>query len=372
MPHRGVSGPPSGLVTGHVFKLVRESIPRSQEALAVDLGVDRTTIQSWESGRRPFTSVALSQVMAVRNTLSRLGANLALLSALDDAAEADYLLHALVNCDASSMPLDHHPLASAVVTRKVTDMLAWALNGAVPEVVRNQPISRSRRGPVAEGPTLGSPERQTAFQHLGITVERSRASNLLLHRQACYLGGMDSTRGSAEWLTQARRHRKYFGKAHGWSLAWPDARSVATSLANQGDNEPLRDFIANCHGDDSCELAGLNYWAYWIGEVESRQRDDLFMADRHLPWSGNRLFRHLVGRLDSDSAFVDLNIHSLWALLFLRRGLPHHDPASAGELMARAERILDIGTVSPQSHRELTSVTYGLRMDGFTMARSDV
>lgn len=69
----------AGRVTGYLFKLIRESIPRSQGDLAGDLGVDRATVQGWESGRRPLTSVAVSQSIALRHRLSQLGASSALL-----------------------------------------------------------------------------------------------------------------------------------------------------------------------------------------------------------------------------------------------------------------------------------------------------
>ena len=54
MEGHGRSAPHRGEVTGYLFKLIRESIPLTQEQLAVDLDVDRVTVQSWESGRRPF------------------------------------------------------------------------------------------------------------------------------------------------------------------------------------------------------------------------------------------------------------------------------------------------------------------------------
>ena len=51
-----------------------ESIPHTQEGLAAALGIDRGTVQGWESGRRPFTAVSLGQSVAVRHRLAALGA----------------------------------------------------------------------------------------------------------------------------------------------------------------------------------------------------------------------------------------------------------------------------------------------------------
>lgn len=75
MAGRGRSAPRRGEVAGYLLKLIRESIPLTQEQLAADLGVDRVTVQSWESGRRPFAAVPLGQAIAVRRRLGRLGAN---------------------------------------------------------------------------------------------------------------------------------------------------------------------------------------------------------------------------------------------------------------------------------------------------------
>src|SRR5687767_8961291 len=99
-----------GIITGYMLKLVRESIPLSQERLAADLGVDRATIQSWETGRRPFTSVAFGQAVAIRSKLGRLGADTLLLAALDDAAEADYLLGEIVDGAPETTDIAQHPL----------------------------------------------------------------------------------------------------------------------------------------------------------------------------------------------------------------------------------------------------------------------
>ncbi len=122
--------------------------------------------------------------------------------------------------------------------------------------------------------------------------------------------------------------------------------------------------IARAHPDDVCERAGLNYWAYWVGEIPGRQRDDSFMTAETSTWRGAHLLRHLVDRLDDTHPFVDLNVHSVWALLTARRGLVHDDPATSQSLLARSIRLLDGADISAQSTRELTSIVYSLRTDG--------
>ena len=189
---------------------------------------------------------------------------------------------------------------------------------------------------------------------------------MLLHRQACFLAGMDPTKAAAGWLTQttARAHRTT--TFHTWSPLWPDARSVVTSLANQGDPEPLRDFIARAHPDDACERAALNYSAYWVGEIPYRHRDDSFMPEALADWHGSILLRHLVHRLDPAHPFVDLNIHNVWALLAARRGLALDNPAATRALLDRSVPLLDSDRISAQSRQELTSIVYSLRADGLT------
>jgi transcriptional regulator with XRE-family HTH domain len=62
-------------VTGHLFKIARERIPRTQYELAEELGVDSTTVQGWESGRRPLTAIPSAQFLTLRRHLLRTGAD---------------------------------------------------------------------------------------------------------------------------------------------------------------------------------------------------------------------------------------------------------------------------------------------------------
>ncbi|MFD4243935.1 helix-turn-helix domain-containing protein [Streptomyces sp. NPDC058525] len=49
--------PVTGTITGFVLRTARESIPRTQAAMAETLGVDLATVQGWESGRRPLANM---------------------------------------------------------------------------------------------------------------------------------------------------------------------------------------------------------------------------------------------------------------------------------------------------------------------------
>lgn len=78
-----------GRVSGHVLKAVRRSVGHTQETLAERIGVDVTTLQGWESGRRPLMAVSTGQYLRLRHLLRRLGAGPHLLTQLDTALEAD-------------------------------------------------------------------------------------------------------------------------------------------------------------------------------------------------------------------------------------------------------------------------------------------
>ncbi|MGB2571482.1 helix-turn-helix domain-containing protein [Micromonospora citrea] len=375
MVNQGRSAPHRGEVTGYLLKLIRESIPMTQEQLAAELAVDRATIQSWESGRRPFTAVALGQSIVIRQKSARLGAESTLLAAVDDAAEADFILASVLSSKVERTDVADQPLGWSVLTQRLTDLLLWAALGQTPTFVRGLRTIHPRRGPVASSPILSVDQQRAFIANLRVLADRAgsgREPNVLLHRQACFLAGADPSGTSAAWLAnRSSRKARQPTPLHTWSPLWPDARSVATSLANQGDPEPLRDFIARAHPDDACERAALNYSAYWVGEIAYRQRDDSFMPAALADWRGFRLLRHLVQRLDGNHPFVDLNVHNLWALLTARRGLALDDPHTGRALVERSTLLLDSDEISPQSRRELTSIVYSLRTDGITGTGTD-
>lgn len=274
-----VSRPRRGVVTGYLMKLIRESIPASQEQLAEHLGVDRGTVQGWESSRRSFTAVPHGYSLAIRQRLVRLGGHRTLLHALDRAAEADLLIGQILDSDPADA-VDNHPLGWSVLNHAVTDLISWAVSGAEPRIIQHANLSPAeRRGPTAAGPSLDAADRRRFFENLRMLADRAASNDdvILLHRQACYLGSLDRTGAPAAWLAPAGTF-PYFHRAQPWTPRWVDARSVATSLARQGDRQPLRDFITHAHCDDQSELAGLNYWAFWVGEIDQQQPDDRFIG----------------------------------------------------------------------------------------------
>ncbi|MFG1888719.1 helix-turn-helix domain-containing protein [Micromonospora sp. NPDC049051] len=370
MAGRGRATPQRGEVTGYLIKVIRESIPMTQEQLATKLAVDPATVQSWESGRRPFSAIALGQAVMTLRKLRRLGADGSLLAAVNDAAEADLILAAVLDDRVERMAVAEQPLGWSVLNQRLTDLILWAAIGQTPTFLSGHRTTHRRRGPVAPGPLLTVAQQRLFFANLHVLADRAgngRDPAVLLHRQACFLAGADPTGAAAAWLTEGRYRRASRAMSfRTWSPLWPDVRSIATSLANQGDPEPLRDFIARAHPDDTCERSALNYSAYWVGEIPHRQGDDSFMPMSLTDWRGSRLLRHLVRRLDADHPCVDLNIHNLWALLTARRGLALDNPETGRALVERSTLLLDSDRVSPQSRRDLTSIVYSLRTDGLS------
>ncbi|MFC3996540.1 hypothetical protein ACFOVU_11480 [Nocardiopsis sediminis] len=113
---------------------------------------------------------------------------------------------------------------------------------------------------------------------------------------------------------------------------------------------------------DACEIANLNYWSYWLGEIADPQLADTFMVELDLDsWRGDRLLRHLVTKLtDAGNAYVDVVVQTLWALIIRKPTLL--SGKIAGDLAPIVSKTLDEGTVSSQSRRELKEVLYALRM----------
>ena len=120
----------------------------------------------------------------------------------------------------------------------------------------------------------------------------------------------------------------------------------------------MRRFITGQLGDDTGEMANLNYWAFWTGELAEQQASDSFIGSTSPgSWHGGRLARHLAGRLHGNIGFTELNIHSLWALFRIR---PVLAALLASDLETRIVRLLDENQVSAPARRELEALRYGI------------
>jgi transcriptional regulator with XRE-family HTH domain len=358
-----------GLITGYLLKLIRESAGLTQETLAEHLGVDTNTVQGWESGRRSLTGTRVATLVQLRHRLRQLGADPRLLSALDDAAEADYVLAYALGTEPDKSHPAAHPLACWVPKSSFAYMLAWPLTGQRPIALEHQTL-RSRRGPVAEAPALTADERMHFFQHLRVMAERSHTDRelhetggTLLRRNVYYSLSWNQSNETTAWLRELeQREAVRLARFDTWSPSWTAVRSLVVARARKGDNEPLRHFIRTALSSDACQAANLNYWAYWIGETTETYSSDEFMAGDLGPWLGMALLRRFADNLAAAEPLIDLYVHSLWALLERRGRLLDADPQLARALADRGEMLLGEGDLSGQSRRELEQVHYGVRL----------
>ncbi|WP_435107366.1 helix-turn-helix domain-containing protein [Nocardiopsis synnemataformans] len=352
-----------GRVSGYVLKTIRQAVGLTQEQLAERTRVDVSTLQGWESGRRPLMAVPAGSYLRLRHLLHRLGATPRLLSQLDTGLEADRFIGYVLSSD-GPIDLDNHPLATWVITRPFTELVAWPFTGTTPNELREASPLR-RRGPSGAGPDLAADERRHMVDHLQAAAEQAAHESVegaLLRRQAHYVAGFDESSETVEWLAVMQHaEQRRLGNRVEWTPSWAVVRSGAHSLARTGDTGALPEFIDVHISTDACEIANLNYWAYWLGEISDPQLADTFMVELDLDsWHGDRLLKHLTKRLTPINPYVDVVCHTLWALIIRKPSLL--DTRAAGELVGSVSQILDSTVISPQSRRELEEVLYALRM----------
>ncbi|MEV7432490.1 helix-turn-helix transcriptional regulator [Streptomyces griseoviridis] len=351
---------PGCTIVGFVLRAARESTRHTQASMAEALGIDLTTWQGWETGRRPLAHVKVGTLADLRHRLLAMDADPHVLRLLDPALDADRVISSTIRPGAVA----RHPLADWVHTRDTADMIAWALDGTVPPGLAHRSPPR-RRGPAAPAPLLPVPDRGAFFSRLREMADsavRTGEGGLLLHRQALYLCSYEQTPEAIAWTGHALHVRRDLITVRGWSPHWATARSTAVALSRLGDTQPLVDFIDRAMaGDDDAEAANLTYWAHWLGASREPQANDAFMRRRPTSWEPVCLLRGFSAGLRQAPAYVDLYAHSLWALLTSHRWLPLADSALTDELRSHIVHLLDHDTVSPRSRRELTALHYLLR-----------
>lgn len=346
---------PSGTITGFVLKLARTSAGLSQEAFAELRGVSLDTVQGWESGRRPLQATRVATLAEVRHELIVTNADMDLVATLEPAIQADWLIGETLQPSRRD-----HPFAEWVITRRVHDLLVWALVEQRPGWLP-RPLTNSRRcGPVPDGPELDADERHQVFARLrGLAeqADRRQASGLQLRRQAAYLAGFDPAPDTTAWLDHLPKPRLVRGS---WSPEWVAERSRVIIASTRGNPEPLRWFIDHDLADNErLESAQLAWNAHYYEELGTPQRSDAFMIDYMPAWRGERMLNWLSKRLDPDCCYVDLIAHTLWAALASRHYLTVSTAADG--LAQRVESLLNADAVSKRSHRELGEVRYLLR-----------
>jgi transcriptional regulator with XRE-family HTH domain len=354
-----------GAITGYTLKLIRESLRLTQVQLAERLMVDLSTVQGWETGRRPLISLRTGDFARLRVRLAQLGAPAHLFTVLIESVDADLLVADAVESGARVSDPELHPLGAFVHRRDLTNLLTWPLTGVLPSQLRDIPRTSRPHGPVATHPVLSTEERIRFFDHLLITADAHRDDDhALLRRQAIYLLSFDDRPSSKEWLfTEQRRAIRSVGHTDHPAAAWVAARSSVTALARRGDQEPLRAFVDTLLDSPKQEIANLNYWAYWVGELGQGHRDDSFMTSVSAArdWSGSHLIEHLLQRLKPNSDHAELNIHSLWALLSERPTLLVNTDLRA-LVQLRIEETMDSPDLTARARQELVSVAYAVRL----------
>ncbi|MET0237425.1 MAG: hypothetical protein ABW224_22435 [Kibdelosporangium sp.] len=115
--------------------------------------------------------------------------------------------------------------------------------------------------------------------------------------------------------------------------------------------------------DIRTEVANLNYWAHWIGELTDEQTDDAFMLDEDTrSWAGVRLLQHLMNRLDGGSPHLPLNLHTLHALIASRPSLLTGRPVVRAALAGKIDRLASADGLSRTGRDQLAGLHYALRI----------
>ncbi len=330
-----------GRVAGAVLAAIRVQIGPTQEELAEQLQVGLSTVQAWESGRRPLIRASFQDVQRLHRRLRFNGAPPGLLHVLDQALLADSIYN-----DIATGAAGEHPLSLVVPDRTLTELLAWPLAGPTPRQL--PPRARLHVAPAVRD-AVAADLRNAADQHA--PGERGA----MVHRQVKFL--VADNAASQDWLRErAAADVRAQPDLRSWSPYWAVARSQAVSSAHDGDLEPLRWFIRNGLSDDVGIQANLNYWAYWVGEHTAPWSADADMTRPTDPWSGERLLDSLTAGA-VHAPYRELCAHALWSLLRHRRHLLRR-PQVADRVEAAAARALDVAGLDGAAARRLEQVRY--------------
>jgi DNA-binding XRE family transcriptional regulator len=353
----------SGLVSGFVLRLARQSAGLTQEKFAEVIGVDISTVQGWESGRRPLSAMSAGDFLRLCGRLSRMGAPASTGRHLREAIEADQVLATGVAAGSVWVDPDSHPLAASVHRWTTTNLILWPILGRMPQHLDEFVPRTPRRGPMTEHPTLSPEERLRFLDHLLTIAERAeQAGEALLRRQAVYLLGFDGRPKAVDWLRTEWNRAGKRRPRDGNITELLEARSASVALALAGDSTHLHDFVDHMNGQTE-DVANLNYWAYWIGELSDEQSNDLFMltADSRA-WTGHRMLDHLLQRLDPASPHLPLNLSTLHALIASRPALLHSRPGARASLRQVLDKLAASTVLTRAGRDQLAGLHYAVRL----------
>ena len=353
----------TGIVSGFVLKLARQSAGLTQERFAEVLGVDVTTVQGWESGRRPLAAVNAGGFLRLSTRLSGLGAPPSTRRHLTEAIEADQVLSTGIRVGGAVVDTAMHPLGASVHRRTITNLITWPITRMPPQQLQDFAPKLPRRGPVVSYPSLATEERTRFFDHLLTVAEYNiRADEPLLRRQAVYLLGFDDREQVVDWLRDEWRRAGRRAVRDGDITSLLEARSASVALASAGDIAHIHDFVDQLT-DTRSEVANLNYWAHWIGELNDEQTSDTFMLTEDArSWTGARLLQHLINRLDPDTPHLPLNLYTLYALLASRPSLLNEHRAVHQRLAEVLDKLASSGTLTRTGRDQVAGLGYALRI----------
>jgi transcriptional regulator with XRE-family HTH domain len=332
----------AGRIGGAVLAAIRTELRHTQEALAEQMQVGLSTVQAWESGRRPLVNASFQDLQRLNRRLRVDGAAPGLMHVLDQALLVDSIYIDIATAEASQ-----HPLALIVPDRTLTELLAWPITGTPPRQLR----STRARLQVAPG------VRDAIAAGLRDAADRSALDErgAMMRRQVKFL--VAENPASAEWVrAQVAAEVRSHTDLRTWSPEWTVTRSQAVSSAHAGDLDPLRRFIDQGLAGEALVDANLNYWAYWVGEHTAPWTQDADMIRLPADWSGERLLDSLVDGI-VHAPYRELCVHALWALLRRRSHLIRRDQ-TAGRITAAADVALSTVELDAAARRRLEQVRY--------------
>lgn len=177
-----------------------------------------------------------------------------------------------------------------------------------------------------------------------------------------YLLGFDRRRQVVDWLRGEWHRVGRRAIPENDITALLEARSASVALASTGEDEHIHDFVGRM-SESSNEVANLNYWAYWIGELDDVRIDDSFMRDEDTrAWSGGALLAHLSGRLDPTTPHLPLNLHTLHTLVASRSELLDARPHLRACLGESSDRLASSDSLSRTDRDQVAGLRYALRI----------